>query len=542
MEAFLGVSASSEDGRGSAHSAGPLPWPAVPGYEILEELGRGGMGVVYKARQLGLERLVALKMIRPPNTPLPEQLARFRAEGRAVAQLEHPGIVQIYEIGEYQGQPFFSLQYVAGGSLAGRIQGRAWAPRPAARLVADLAAAVQHAHARGVVHRDLKPANVLLAADGSPRITDFGVAKLLQSEGPGLTAVGAVFGSPAYMPPEQARGDAEAVGPKADIFGLGAILYELLTGSPLYQGETLSELVERAQQARVTPPRQLNPAVPRELEHICLKALAADPAQRYASAAELERHLRRWLGQPRRIGVAVGMVAALVLVLAAVLAIRGIGLPTVSPAGSGVVPPVQGVAEPALTGELIVTVFEKGKTPRRVDRTGVLPVRTGEGVHVEARLDRPGYVYLLAIDEEGGVAPLYPWPWGQQPAPTLADPPPREPPLATIHSPRELDQGWDLKGEGMQTVLLLARGTPLPPERKLADLLGPLRPTPLANDNLREVVVRGFQGGRMVAPVDLHRRFGAEKVQMDGTLEQMIERLRQDFETIWAVRFALKSQ
>jgi hypothetical protein len=266
---------------------------SVPGYEILGELGRGGMGVVYQARQASLNRVVALKMILAGAHAGPEQLARFRTEAEAVARLQHPGIVQIFEIGEHRGNPFIALEFVGGGSLADRLDGMPVAANDAARLVEALARAVHAAHQGGIVHRDLKPANVLLTPDGQPKITDFGLAKLLQADR-GQTKTGEILGTPNYMAPEQAAGRKD-VGRSADVYALGAILYELLTGRPPFRAETILDTLLLVLEAEPTAPKLLNQQVPRDLETICLKCLDKDPSQRYASAEELANDLRRFL-------------------------------------------------------------------------------------------------------------------------------------------------------------------------------------------------------------------------------------------------------
>jgi len=211
--------------------------PCVAGYEILGELGRGGMGVVYKARQVRLGRLVALKMILAGDHAGPEHLARFKGEAEALAQVPHPNIVQIYEVGEQDRRPFVALEYVEGQSLAQKFAGTPLPPREAAHLVETLARAIHAAHRRGVIHRDLKPANVLITADGTLKITDFGLAKRL-GDASGPTRSGAIVGTPSYMAPEQAGGHSETVGPAADVYALGAILYDLLTGRPPFQAES----------------------------------------------------------------------------------------------------------------------------------------------------------------------------------------------------------------------------------------------------------------------------------------------------------------
>jgi uncharacterized protein (DUF433 family) len=273
--------------------------PQVPGYEILGELGRGGMGVVYRARQIGLSRVVALKMILAGAHAAPDQVARFRAEAQAAARLRHPGIVHIHEIGEYDGLPYFSLELVEGGSLAGKLRGgQRLKARRAAALLEDVARAVQHAHEHDILHRDLKPGNVLLTADGHPKITDFGLAKQLEMAGP--TRTGEVMGTPAYMSPEQAQGKKD-VGPAADVYSLGAILYEALAGRPPFVAAAELETLLLVLEQEPVPPRQLNPRVPRDLETVCLKCLRKDPAERYASAKELADDLGRFLeGEPIR--------------------------------------------------------------------------------------------------------------------------------------------------------------------------------------------------------------------------------------------------
>jgi serine/threonine protein kinase len=274
------------------------PLPQVAGFEIQEVVGRGGMGVVYKARQLGLNRTVALKMVLAGASASPQDLARFRAEAEAVAQLAHPNIVQIFEIGEQGGCPFLALEYVGGGSLAQKLDGTPLAPKQAAETVLALAQAVHHAHQRGIVHRDLKPANVLLAADGTPKIADFGLAKRSDSN-QAHTLTGTILGSPSYMAPEQAAGATNKIGPATDVYALGAILYELLTGRPPFKGSTLLETIEQVREHDAVPPRFLQPKTPRDLETICLKCLEKSPHRRYESAAALEADLRSFLrGEP----------------------------------------------------------------------------------------------------------------------------------------------------------------------------------------------------------------------------------------------------
>jgi tetratricopeptide (TPR) repeat protein/predicted Ser/Thr protein kinase len=272
--------------------------PQVPGYEVEAVLGRGGMGIVFQARHLRLNRPVALKMVLDGAYADPLDRARFQREAAAAAAIQHPNIVQVYDVGESNGRPFFTMEYIEGGSLAKRLAGTPQLPQHAAQLLAILAGAVQAAHDNGIVHRDLKPANVLLNADGVPKISDFGLARRLAGEA-GITRTGAAVGTPSYMAPEQARGEPDAVGPAADVYALGAILYELLTGRPPFRAATAVETVQQVITQEPAPPSRLNDKVPRDLETICLKCLQKEPGWRYASAAALADDLRRFgAGRP----------------------------------------------------------------------------------------------------------------------------------------------------------------------------------------------------------------------------------------------------
>jgi tetratricopeptide (TPR) repeat protein len=257
-------------------------------------LGRGGMGVVYRARHLKLNRPVALKMILAGAYASPPDRARFQREAEAVAALRHPNLVQVYDSGEAGGRPYFTMEFVEGGTLAEKVAGTPLSARPAADLVAALARAVQAAHANGVVHRDLKPANVLLTADGTPKVTDFGLARYVEG-GPELTLSGTRVGTPSYMAPEQALGRSRAIGPATDVYALGAILYELLTGRPPFKGESAAETERQVIANDPVPPSRLNAKVPRDLETICLKCLHKEPHRRYASAQALADDLDRFL-------------------------------------------------------------------------------------------------------------------------------------------------------------------------------------------------------------------------------------------------------
>jgi WD40 repeat protein/tRNA A-37 threonylcarbamoyl transferase component Bud32 len=295
------------------HAPTRIDGPAAPGgktglsapaafddYEVLEELGRGGMAVVYKARQRSLDRLVALKMFRALELGSTAEVERFRKEAALVARLEHPCLVPLHEVGEQGGRPYFTMRLMEGGSLAEKVTPFQTDPAAAARILAAVARAVHHVHQRGVLHRDLKPSNILLDAAGQPHVTDFGLAKVLEAD-TGLTQSGALVGTPSYMAPEQAGGGGEVVTTATDVYGLGATLYALLTGRPPFQGADVLQTLAQVKDREPTPPGTLNPRVERDLQTICLKCLEKQPGRRYPSAEALAEDLERWLaGEPIR--------------------------------------------------------------------------------------------------------------------------------------------------------------------------------------------------------------------------------------------------
>jgi serine/threonine-protein kinase len=309
--------------------------PQVPGYEVEAVLGRGGMGVVYRARHLTLHRTVALKMLLTGAFASPEELARFQREAVAVAGLRHANIVQVHDAGAVEGRPYFTMEFVEGGSLAQKVAGVPQPARQAAALVATLADAMQVAHQGGIIHRDLKPGNVLLTADGTPKISDFGLARRLDDDA-GPTRSGLPVGTPSYMAPEQAWGRTRAIGPGVDVYALGAILYELLTGRPPHRGDTAAGTMLQVAYDDPVPPARLNPRVPHDLETICLKCLHKEPQRRYGCAAALAEDLQRFLhgeaitarpegrlerlarGMRRRPALAVGLTASVLLAIALV--------------------------------------------------------------------------------------------------------------------------------------------------------------------------------------------------------------------------------
>ncbi|MBX6311583.1 MAG: serine/threonine protein kinase [Isosphaeraceae bacterium] len=292
---------SSEGGSKGAPGGpiqGPRPTADFGKYELIAEIGRGGMGVVYKARQKDLDRLVAIKMILASQLASPQQVERFYAEARAAAKLNDPHIVAIHDVGEYQGQHYFAMEYVEGPSLAELVRRGTFEPEEAARIMRAVARAVARLHAQGIIHRDLKPSNILLDAGGTPCVTDFGLAKRLRAED-ALTNTGAIVGTPGYMAPEQAAPRSGGVGPLSDVYSLGAILYELLTGRPPFSEATPLDTLVQVLEGEPPRPRRLDPRIPRTLERICLKCLEKDPDDRYPSAAALAEDLDHFLrGEP----------------------------------------------------------------------------------------------------------------------------------------------------------------------------------------------------------------------------------------------------
>lgn len=272
----------------------PLMGARFGKYELIEEIGRGGMGVVFKARQQDLDRLVALKMIRASLIASAEDVARFQAEARAAASLSHPNIVAVHEIDQVHGQHFFAMQYLAGPSLADLAGSRPLPPEQAARYLAAVARAVAHLHAHGIVHRDLKPSNILLDDKEQPIVTDFGLVKLVEG-GARLTSTDAIVGTPSYMSPEQAGGRSDPVGPLSDVYSLGAVLYALLTSRPPFAEATALDTLAQVLEGEPPTPSRINPDIPPALEAICLKCLEKSPRERYQSAAALADDLERFL-------------------------------------------------------------------------------------------------------------------------------------------------------------------------------------------------------------------------------------------------------
>jgi predicted Ser/Thr protein kinase len=420
----------------------------VGDYELLQVIGRGGMGVVYKARQRSLDRVVALKMILQGQLTDQSAVERFYEEARSAATLDHPHIVPIYEIGREDGQHYFTMAFVEGTSLkALGAGGRLRTPAEVAGIVAAVAEAVQFAHDKGIIHRDLKPDNVLIDHHGRPRVTDFGLAKRLEG-GPGLTLSGQILGTPAYMAPEQARGDAAALGAAADVYGLGGILYFLLTGQPPFTGDHMGEVLYQLMASAPVPPRQLNPAVPPELEAVCLKCLEKDPGRRYPSAAAVAQAVRvaappcslsatgrlddvtAGPGRPaaapaaRRRSLPWAVVAGAALVVlagAAFLAFRASAGGRVAADAPGPAPVAAVTVAAPTARELPAAPAADVPPPARHDfrvqvemldsrpgPDGVLRLVTGQEVRFRVTVERDAYVGLWTFDPQGKAVQLFP--------------------------------------------------------------------------------------------------------------------------------------
>jgi serine/threonine protein kinase len=534
-------------------------------YELIEEIARGGMGVVYKARQSKLDRIVALKMIRADQFDSESSSLRFQNEAEAAAKLDHPGVVPIFDVGEQDGQPYLSMAFIDGESLATRVGRGRLEPREAARIVRDVAQAIQHAHERGIVHRDLKPANILLDTSGRPRVTDFGFARRVDVP-IGLSLDGSVIGTPSYMSPEQAAGDMSQVGPACDIYSLGAVLFHLLTGRPPFVGTNVLEIIRQVSQKPPESPRAINPSVPVSLERICLKCLAKQPELRYATAGEVAAELDRYLqSSPESIASkpvdqtkwgwrgSLATVAGTLLLVAVVAwqanqrtanphpdqahksqaqdAVAEIGkqptLNTTLVANSNLGGPQ--------TADLNVIVGDESKS-QPFDQPGALPLRTGQQLRIEATTSRPSYLYLVWIDTQGIAQPVYPWKpghWEVLAAPEKATNRLKFPPDAGGSEWGYTVQG----GAGMETLVLLARDTPLPPGIVLKDLFADLPAQPIQNGQLLVWLENGERADNGTRSLDFEKvkPLNSQSVKLKQILEQ---RLKSHFPLFRAVSLA----
>jgi serine/threonine protein kinase len=517
-----------------APAVAPRPFPAKLGkYSVLGRLGDGGQGSTFLARDPDLGHLVVLKRYHRGAD------AAALKEGQASRRVLSRHTAQCHGVERDGDALYLVMEYIAGRSLAEIVAATPPTPDAAARWIEQVAEGLAAVHACGLLHRDLKPSNIVVGDDGVPRLVDFGLAAHL-----GSAALQGVSGTAPYMAPEQARDEWMRIDFRTDVYGLGATLYHLLTGIPPHPGASATDSLAHARQGLVTPPRELNPAVPRRLEQIVLKALAANPAQRYATAAEFRQalrwsRLRSWRRAAVRLAGLIMTVCGLFVPVMMMLQMLDMNLSPAERPAEATLP----IPMPPLTGELTVRIWSPAgglgnKRGWKVDEPGALPVLPGEQVHLEAQLSQPAYAYLLWLNGQGEVASLYPWrnrSFGARPSTESASP--------VRHSPTELDRGWPMAGPpGLETALLLVRSTPLPPKIDLAALIGRLPASPLRDP--REVAVRGFDPGQPVGALDrgMHRGLAAEAERIDEPLLQVMEKLRPHFDVIRAVRFAYRGE
>jgi serine/threonine protein kinase len=517
----------------------PVPSPhanqvrpdSIGRYRIVGELDRGGQAMVYRAIHPTLPRDLAIKIA---HNPCPIDQSLLRADAERLSDLDHPNLVRVHDLDIHEGRPFVVMEFVRGSNLKQVADQARPAPRRAAEWMASIARALEYVHRRQVVHQDIKPENIMVDESGCPRLIDFGMAQWSHAWSGGRA--GPSGGTVAYMAPEQARGETQRVGASSDIFALGGVLYYLLTGKPPFEGRNWRESWDRARSCNFDRKALEDPKVSSDLRRICLKAMAADPAERYASAAAFQKALENYLRVPKVRGT-IAAVAAIALL--SVLGYQIIPWPVSS---SSTVRPSPTTLTP-LAGEMTLRVWSPGKEGKRGWKIGVetpqsLPVRRGEMIHIEAKVNQPAYVYLLWLDGQGKITPLYPW--LEQDFSKL----PAEVPVESeLHDPPQRDKGWPVEGpSGLETILMLARRTPLPPGTDLTAETGTLPPSPL-RDPL-EIAVRGFDADQPVDAMDrgINRGPGKEAQQIDEPLLQLLEKLRPYFEFTRAVRFAYQGQ
>jgi hypothetical protein len=529
-----------DDGTGSSSDEPPLP-AALGKYLVIGRFPRTGQADVFRVVHPGLGKDLVLKLSLTPIRP--DGRCEIIEEGKILAELDHPNLVRVYDSDFHDDRPYIVMEYVRGRTLEQVASGAGLKPRQAAAVLAKVATAAEYAHRKGIVHRDIKPKNILVDEAGEPRLIDFGMARLRHAwSDDRRESDGGTF---AFMAPEQSRiespEDRQKVGPRSDVFALGAVLYFLLTGRAPFHGQTWREAWDRARRCDYDAAALNDRKNPAGLRRICLKAMAADPADRYASAEELQKALQRFANAPKLRALAAGA-ASLVLLGGLAYALAPTRTDTKLSQTPSVAP--HHALPDSLAGELIVRVWSKdegGKRGLKVDEPGALPLLAGEMVRLEARLNPPAYPYLLWINGQGHVSVLYPRQdnkFGGSPVVEHA----RE----KLDSPEALDGGHRMKGTGgLETALLLVRRTPLPSDVELAAAIGPLAPSPLRNE--LEVAVRGGDEGQPVATLNLALNRGIDEDQtarIDDPLLQLMERLRKEsqFEVIKAVRFAYRGE
>jgi hypothetical protein len=559
------VAAPVIGGGATLSAAASPPLGQLGRYRLLERLGSGGMGVVYKGFDPELNRLVAVKVPRlDPGAP--EHAAfmrRLQREARAAAAVRHPHVCPVYDVGEQDGVTYLVMAYVEGESLAMRLgrAGRFDHAAEAVRIVRQVAEGLVAVHAHGMVHRDLKPANILLDAQGQAVLSDFGLAFLREAE-ERLSGAGVVVGTLRYMAPEQAADGSAPPGPTADQYSLGVVLFEMLCGQAPLARAGMTVARNRLLYEEPPPLRELRPDVDAGLAALVARAMAKDPVQRFPTVQAFADALGVWLSgtgpanvrpgsEVRRRAFRVGLgLVAVVLVAFIALLVAGRprpGLP--DPSTAAVVNPPR---EEPLKGDLLVTLSTDPAKPHRpeaikrripVDQPAALPVRNGELVHLEVRLNRPAYVYLLWVDSQGEIQPAYPWDIARSKrgwrAPWVRE---GHEPRGEVHCPADEDEGLRVIGpQGLETAVLLARSTPLPEEVDLEQLAGKLPPSPLQHPG--EVAWLGLAPGEVLARHErppLNRGVAAgESRKIDASVFDLLEkRLRRHFELLKAVRFA----
>jgi hypothetical protein len=498
------------------------PYPhAIPRtigkYLVLGQLGQGGQGSAFLARDPHIGQLVVLKRYHASTDERSASDALHDAE--ALTRLRTRYTPRCFGLERVGDELVLVMEYIPGRNLAEVMKSGLPSPKDAARLVEQVAEGLEAVHACGILHRDIKLQNIVQGDDRVPHLVDFGLAAHL-----GSRALRGVSGTPQFMAPEQARGDYLRIDGRTDLYGLGGVLYALLTGLPPHPGKDSSESLEHAKKGVVTPVRDLNRSVPRELERIVMKALEPDPDQRYTTAGEFRRALRQFrLGPARRAALAAGIA----VVILGVFLYRWL-FHKPDP-----------VTSQPLSGELTVRVWsrDEGKMGWKIEVPGALPLEAGDQVRLEAKFNQPAYAYFLWLDGQGRVYSLDPW--GDH---EFHDRPAKERRAAMIESPEVLKKGHKLSGPpGLETVLMLARRTPLPAETSLADIAGTLPPTALRDP--RELAFFGFHQNETRGSVRLalNRGIEVETAGIDDPLLQLMERLRQQhFEVVQAVRFAYR--
>jgi hypothetical protein len=489
----------------------------------------------------GLAKDLVLKLSLEPVEPGGRH--EIVEEGRILAELEHPNLVRVHDLDFHDNRPYLVMEYIRGPNLDQVAREERMKPNKAAALLVKVAGAVAYAHRHGIIHRDIKPKNILVDEAGEPRLIDFGMARMRHAWSEELGRPGGTF---AFMAPEQARIESpeeqEKVGPRSDVFALGAVLYYLLTGWVPFPGQNWRESMARARECELDRKALDDPRIHRELRRICLKAMAADPDDRYPSAEGLQKALIRFVNRPKILALAAGAVGLVLLGSVVYALIPSRPDPTHSQSQTVVIhhtPPVAGV----LAGELTIRVRAKtGNVDRELkagDPSG-LPLLAGEHVHLEARLNQPAYVYLLWLDGQGRVSLLYPrddGKFGSRPSGGSA----RE----IVHSPEALNEWHPMKGpSGLETILLLARRTPLPTGMDLAELVGRLPPSPLRAELV--FATRGLDEGEPIEllHVDPVRGIGEIADKLDDPLLQLMERMRTQghFDVIKTARFAYRGE